>query len=116
MKKLFALLLVLLIVAPAVGLACSCCQAEKPSQDPLSIGNAHCDCCTTIDPNRENCTLERSEKSSLPATRTLLSPASSLAAFFFLSGILNPEFSSSNTDPPSSSQTSLYLTHRVLRI
>ena len=113
--KFLAFLLILVLLAPIIGMACDCCpKAAIPTQATFSKIPHHC--CPTLDLNRDNCRIEKQNSfvptSSESGRLNLFSDAS-----VFQTDLVD-HFSSrtSDTSPPlSSSKTPLYLLNQVLR-
>jgi len=59
MKKIFAVVLVLVLLVPTIGLACDCCSNEFiPSQQ---LKTPH-HCCTTFDSVKVNCEIQKQDQ------------------------------------------------------
>ena len=117
MKKILAFLLVLSLAAPGVGLVCQCCSKMNPAPYQTSFVNPSCKDCATVRTPQENCNLERTQESRLAQTRLTVSQVSGV-------GDLSPLSERPKAGPrlsgPSpglfSSETPLYLAHRILRL
>lgn len=116
MKNIFASLLVLALLAPAIGLLCHCCPDGAAKSSELSIQNSPCRCCSASEVKRDNARLGGNE-GLVPLSLRI--PMAQVP--FADSGFLRPEFSSRDSgsqvfSPPLSSHTPLYLAEQVLRI
>jgi len=116
MKKILAVLLVLVLLVPTIGLACDCCaNGPAPLQQTDLLKTSH-QCCDTFDFNRDNCTIQKQDQ-GLPT----FSEMDHLGVLFNVSVLLNQtlvKFSSPLFDTGPSlffSKTPIYLANRVLR-
>ncbi|MBI4114973.1 MAG: hypothetical protein HY447_00180 [Candidatus Omnitrophica bacterium] len=118
MKKILALTLLLVLAAPVVGWACSCCIHEEASSSSLStIGTEDC-CCPGTDLKSDHRDVARLETANLLPSNIFtshlfllieeaLSKVDSSETPFDFKGLAPPGFSQ---------ETPLYLVHRILLI
>ena len=115
MKKLFALLLILILIGPAIALACGCCHSEESNSTGVSIGSERCSGCSVTDLNRDESSVSRSENSALasPSFLTFQSVSNEAASHAEAHGAS----SLISTSPPSFfSEIPLYLSQQNLRL
>lgn len=118
MQKLLAILIILVMVAPALGLACGCCPAGSEKVSSPVISSPDCSCCPqTMELNGQKGMAQENQKSVFITSLTRL-----LAFFTVMAEGLRvpnlPELSSRAFDPSPrerSSKTPLFLTLEVLR-
>ena len=116
MKKFTAFLLVVLLIGPAIGVACNCCPAVQARSGQSFTAEQHRDCCPAVDLNRQKCESELSSPSIVPS-QTSVSQISLFGQTDLISNSAQPHFNSQSFDPPFFfSKIPLYLAHRVFRL
>ncbi len=116
MKKIFALLMILVLTGPAIGLACDCCPMTGAASDHSQVVRTSHDCCPMLDINREKCGIERTGDKLLPASSGMqVSGITSNGEVFSILGFSNPSLNESGP-PLFSPEIPLYLAHRVFRL
>lgn len=116
-KKVFALFLVLILAAPAIGFACNCCPSNFSSTSQISILGARHNCCPTIELNSGKCTTEFSRKSAPASSKVLISQVSLTEEVLSISNSPEPRLVSNDFGPPLfTSETPLYLVLQILRL
>lgn len=115
MKKILAVLLVLVLLVPTIGLACDCCaNGPAPLQQTGLLKTSH-HCCDTFDVNRDTCTIQKQDQGLPTFSQTDYLETISNVSLLFNQTV--GEFSLALDTGPSSfsSKTPLYLANRVLR-
>jgi len=121
MRKLIALLTILVIAGPAWGFACDCCPmptATNSSSAPTLI-SPQCDCCPdAIDIKEKNQGVHRDLRLFADSilSRVFHSALTTAVSEFGILDFEHSAFDVRAAGPPDSSHTPLYLTLQILRI
>ncbi|OGW85377.1 MAG: hypothetical protein A3C35_00870 [Omnitrophica bacterium RIFCSPHIGHO2_02_FULL_46_11] len=115
MKKFIAILLVLVVCAPAITNACDCCPSASLNSSQSVYEKSSHQCCSVLDVQKDSCRIQKVTK-FLPASQGIfISPLFLMAKFVSIPISVN--FAVREFEPPGfSSHTPIYLAGRTLRI
>src|SRR3989338_2947382 len=115
MKRILAVLLVLILVSPTVGFACHCCSL-KSTPDGFSFERTQHDCCQTVSFTKDNCSNQEIKNLIPNHSQNLISHDFSFLGFS-TSNFADSKRLTNKLGPPAfSSQIPLYLANRALRL
>ena len=116
-KKSLTLLLVLVLIAPAIGFACDCCSHREAAASQAAYAPPHRDCCPTIDAGQTGCRIERQHGLFPNSSQIQISKIATDAKHSSTSNLLGLHSNFDRFGPPQfASEIPLYLAHRTLRL
>ena len=117
MKIFFSGLLILVLIAPAMGLLCHCCPDGALKSSELSIQSDPCNCCSASEVKRDNARFERTENLIPVSIRIPILRVSSQNQGLIVFASANQDSYPQVLGPPLfSSHTPLYLAGGILQI
>ena len=117
-KKIFVLLVTLLLIGPTIGSACNCCPPGQATASGSAILESGCaTCCSVFEVNRDQSDLSRPGNSSLNSQETWLLKFLSVAPAALLWEPSQIQDRSLSEGPPLLGLgTPLYLSNQILRL
>lgn len=117
MKKILAFLLLLVLISPTVASACSCCHSASaaPVNQP-AFDAAHHSCCPMMDANQSRCDVEKTESAAQTPHQESVTQVPSAQKSLHAYHLEKISWAGILSLPLVSSDTPLYLVHRILLI